>query len=173
MSCIQEGTVRNIVLGTVVVETSWGENMCQVLVNWHSCFITIYGPRVLVVDEVRPLFEVLAQKVIGGIPLVVPRIDLDWLHNLVRGVSYSHFFGVELHGVVDYLQIQLESGRNAKILEKLPGLNAVSIKGVGVNCWVILYRLRQYWKETCWVARCMWRYRGVQKRKRAICVRNR
>ena len=33
MSCIDEGTVRNIVLGTVVVETSWEEDFCQVLAN--------------------------------------------------------------------------------------------------------------------------------------------
>ena len=32
MNCVDEGTVKDIVLGTVVVETSWGEHVCQVLV---------------------------------------------------------------------------------------------------------------------------------------------
>ena len=100
-SCIVEGTVRNIVVGTVVVETWWEEDVCQVPANSHSCSNTTNGPRALVFDDVGPFSAVLAQKVLGGIPLMVARMDLDWLHNLIRGVSYSHFFGVEPYGVAD------------------------------------------------------------------------
>ena len=115
-----------IFLWTVVVDTSWEENVCQVLANWNLCSNRINGPRTLVGDEVKPFSVVVAQKVVGGIALVVLRKDLDCLHNLIRGVSYSHFFGVELYGVVECLRIRLESEQKAKILEKFPGLNAVS-----------------------------------------------
>ena len=96
--------------------------MCQVPANWRSCSNTINGPRASVVDEVRTFPAVLSRKVIGGILL-----DLDWLQNLVHGVSFSHFFGVESYGVVVYLRIRLEASRNAKFLEKFPGLNVVRV----------------------------------------------
>ena len=87
VSCIEEATIRNIVLGTVVVARSWDEDVCELLANWHSCFNTINGPRVLVVDKVEPFSEVLPEKVVGGLPLVVLRRDLYWQDNLVRAVS--------------------------------------------------------------------------------------
>ena len=126
MSCIDVTNNQNSVLGTVVVVTSWEEDVCQVLANWHSCSNTITGTGALVVDEVGPFSVVPDQKVVGGIPLFVLRMDLAWLHNLFRRVSYSHFFQLEPFGVVDYLRICLESVRNPKILKKIPGLNAVS-----------------------------------------------
>ena len=134
-SCIDEGTVRKLVLGTVVVQTSWEEEVYQVLPNWHSCSNTINGPRRLVLDEVGPFSAVLGERVAAGIPLVVPERDLVCLHNLIRGVSYSNFFGVEPYGVVDYLRIRLKSGRNAKVLEKFPGWNAVSGKSDVLTAW--------------------------------------
>ena len=118
MSCLDKRTVRNIVLGTFVVEALWEEDVCQVLANWRSLSNTINGPRASVVDEVGPFSAVLARNVLGGIPLVMPRMDLDWLHTLIRGVSYSHFFGMEPYGVVNFLRIRPESGWNAKILAK-------------------------------------------------------
>ena len=115
MSCIDERSVRNIAMGTVVVETSREKDVCQVLQNWHSWWNTFCGPRVLVVDEVGPFSTVFSEKLVGGVTLVVPKIDLDRLHNLVRWVSYSHVFLVEPYGVVIYLRIPLESGRIAKL----------------------------------------------------------
>ena len=94
--------------------------MCQLLAKWHSCSITINGHWALAVHEAGPSSAVPAQKMVGGISLVMSRMDLDWLQNLFRGVNYSQFFGVEPHGVVDYSRILLESGRNGKIMEKLP-----------------------------------------------------
>ena len=97
----------------------------------------------LMVDKVGPFPAVLAQKVLGGIPLVVSSMDLNWLQNLFRGVNYNNFFGVELYGVVDYLPISLGSSRNAKLLEKIPRVNAVSINYNCVGWWLKLYRLEQ------------------------------
>ena len=102
--------------------------MCQVLANWHSFSNTINGHRVSVVDVVGPFPAFLSQKVVGGIPL-----DLDWLHNLVRGVSFSHLFEAQLYGVLVYFRIRLESGQNAKLLENFLGLNAVRISYVCVK----------------------------------------
>ena len=99
INCIEEGTVRIIVLGTVAFETSWEEDVSQVLTSWHACSNTINGPRVLVVDEIGPFSAVLSQKVVDGMPLVVPIMGVDWLRNYVRGVSYRHFSGVEPYGV--------------------------------------------------------------------------
>ena len=112
MICTHQGTVRNIVLGTVVVETTWEEKVCQVLANWHSCSNTTNRPRAIILVEVGPFSVVLARKVVGGIPLVVPRIDLHWLHNLIHGGELQPLFGVKPYGVVDYLRIHLDSGRN-------------------------------------------------------------
>ena len=135
ISCIDEGTVRNIVRGTVLFETSWEEDVCQVLANHLSWSNTINGPRACVVDNVRPFSAVLTQKVVGGILLILPRLNLDWLQNLIRGVNYRPFFGVELHGLVDYLRICLESGRKAKVLGMFPGFNAISIKCGVLTAW--------------------------------------
>ena len=61
---------------------------------------------------------------VGGL-VVVPGMYPDWLHILVREINYSHYFGVERYGCVNYLWIRLESGRNAKNLKKFFGFNAV------------------------------------------------
>ena len=79
--------------GNVVIVTLWEEDKWQVLAKRHSCINTISGHRALVFDEVESFTAVLGLKVVGGIPLVVPRMSVDWLHNLIRGVSYSHFLG--------------------------------------------------------------------------------
>ena len=92
MSCFDEGSVRNIAMGTVVVETSREKDVCQVLANWHSWSNTICGPRVLVVEVVGPFSTVLSEKVVCGVLLVVSKMDLDRLHKLVRGVSTATFF---------------------------------------------------------------------------------
>ena len=96
-------TVQNLVFGNVVVETSWEKDVCQVLAYWHWYSNTINGPFALVVDDVGSLTMILSHKAVGGIPLVVPRMDLVWLHSLVRGVDYSHIFGLEPSGVFTYL----------------------------------------------------------------------
>ena len=59
--------------------------MYQGLVTWHSILGLFNGLGVLVIDEVRPFPTVLSQKVVDGIPLILPRMDPNWLHNLIRG----------------------------------------------------------------------------------------
>ena len=80
--------------------------------NWHSCSNMINGPRVLVVVEVGPLSAFVSQKtvikVVGGIELVVPKMALESLQNLIRGLSYRQFFGLGLYGVVNDLLIRLQ-----------------------------------------------------------------
>ena len=51
--------------------------------------------------------------------------DLDWLHNLIRGISYKKFYGVEAYGMMDFFRLSMESARTAKVMEKFSGLNAV------------------------------------------------
>ena len=132
------------------------------LANWHSRCNTIKGTRVLTVDKVGHFSAVLAQKVLGGIPSVMFRMDLNRLQNLFRGVNYSLLFGVELYGVVDYLPISLGSGRIAKLLEKFPRVNAVSIKYNYVGLWLKLYRLKQWWTEIWRAVRCTRRGRVLK-----------
>ena len=122
------------------------EDLYQVLDNWHKYWNTINGPRVLVVDKVGPFSTVFlqkVQKVVGVIPLVEPRMHLDYLNNLIREMSYSHYFEVGTCGCVDYLKIGLESGRNSKNLKKLSRFNAV----IKIFCMSILlgkmYRFKQ------------------------------
>ena len=90
MSCIDEGTVGNIMLGPVVVE----KVVCQGLAKCYSCSNMSNGTLFSEFDEVEPFLVVLFQRVVCGIPLVVPRMDLNRLNILVHA-NYSQFFGVE------------------------------------------------------------------------------
>ena len=85
------------------------------------------GQDVLVVDEVGELSVGLASAIVLDSPVVVTPVDLDWLHILMRGVSYRNFYGVEAYGVVDFLRLKMESARTAEVMEKIPGLNAVNM----------------------------------------------
>ena len=63
-----------------------------------------------------------------GSPVVVTRVDLNWLHNLILGVSQKNFDAVEAYNVVDFLRLRMESARRTfRVMEKFPWLSAVSI----------------------------------------------
>ena len=120
--CIDDGTVRNVVSGTIVNEGSWEEVFCQLLIIDTAltqstdlmCVLWLkLGPFLrFCLTRCKLHFTGCAQNVSG-------------LNFLWSGVTCSHLFGVELYAVVKYTPNRLESGRNCKVLEKIPGLNAV------------------------------------------------
>ena len=82
-----------MVLGSVVVDSGWGEDDAGLLAEWHSCVPSVKGPEVLVVDEVGELLTGLSSSIVQSSPVVVTRVDLDWLHNIIRGLSSNNFNG--------------------------------------------------------------------------------
>ena len=119
--------MRNEVLGSVVVGSEWQEDMAGLLAGWNSRVPSVKGPEVLMVDEVSDLPAGLASSTVQGSPVDGTRVDLDWLHNLIRGVSHQNFCGAEAYSVVDLLRLRMESARTVRVMEKFPGLNAVKM----------------------------------------------
>ena len=79
------------------------------------------------VDKLGELSVGLAAAIVLDSPVVVTPVDLEWLHNFMRGVSYKNFYEVEAYGVVEFLRLRKESARTVKVMEKFPGLNAVNM----------------------------------------------
>ena len=117
---------RSVVLGCVLLESSWEEDVVTLLARWHSVVDSVCGPAVLVVDEVDSFATKLGAGIVQDDPVVVGRLDVACLHDVVRGVSHRFFYGVEPYSVVDYLKLRMGTARKAKVLEKFPGLSAVS-----------------------------------------------
>ena len=146
--CVEDEVVCTVVLGSVVIESGWEEDVVGLLVGWHSCVPSVRGPKLLVVDEVSDLWAGLASATVQGSPLVVTPVDLDWQHNLIQGVSYKSFYGVEAYGVVGFLRLRMESARTAKVMGKFPAMNAVNMNLFFFVRWgECLRRLISFWVE--------------------------
>ena len=122
---VEDEDIRTAVFGIVVVEPRWQEDVAGLLAGWHSCLPAVEGPEILLIDEVGDLCAGLASSIVQDSPVVVTPVDLDWLHNLIWGISENNFYGVKAYSVVDFLRLRMESARTARVMEKFPGLNEV------------------------------------------------
>ena len=140
LSCIDQGTVRKIVVCSVIVEASWGEETWFALSLLRHRGKRTYAKFVQFGTRASTLWTDLEycgwrryddshrfwlQRLVADNSLILSIMDLDWLHNLVRWVGCGHFFGLEPYISVVYLRIRPEPRPNAKLLEKFPGRSAV------------------------------------------------
>ena len=143
LACIEERNVRTVVLGSVAVGSGWERDVAWLLAGWHSCVPSVKGPEVFVVNVVGELSSRLSGSILQGSLVVVTRIHLDWLHDLIWGVSHNNFYGVEAYSAAGFLRLRMESARTAKAMENFLGMNAV-------NRVLYCYRLfEQLTKKTC------------------------
>ena len=85
LSYIEDENVRTVVLGSVVVESSWEGDVAELLPGWQLCVPSVKGPEVLVVDEVHEISAGLASAIVQGSLAVVKPVGVICLHNPIRG----------------------------------------------------------------------------------------
>ena len=60
LACVYEENVRTVVLGSVVMESGWEEDIAGLRADWHSSVLTVKGSTVMSIDEVCGLSVGLA-----------------------------------------------------------------------------------------------------------------